>query len=314
MSSRALLRALSGAIVALIAACSGDNTGVVARTGSTRVLLTDDPFPYDRVARVDLFIVSISASLSADTGGIGGGNGSNFVTLVQPNRRFNVLALQNGATAELGSIKLPAGAITAVRMIIDTDSSSITLKDGRVLTTSSRPGIYWQSSAGRPVLNALVHEQLIVPDTGAVIVIDYDVGQAFIPVQVTDSTSTDSSFIFSPVLRAVDASRTGAIVGTVRSASGQPVKDASLTLHLGMPGTPENTWFSLHTGRTGSDGSFKLSCVIPSAYWATTAWNGASYFVAADPPAASGLHRAVVPVGTVAIGSPVDLGIIILAP
>jgi len=34
-------------------------------------------------------------------------------------------------------------------MVIDTDSSSITLKDGRVLTGRSTPGIQWQSSAGR---------------------------------------------------------------------------------------------------------------------------------------------------------------------
>jgi len=305
---------LSFAALVLIAACGHDGTGVKTVGGSTHVLLTDDPFPYDRLARVDLYVVSILASLTPDTGGVGGGNGENFVTLVEPNRRYDVLALQNGATAELGSVKLPAGAITAVRMIIDTDSSSITLKDGRVLTGASRPGIYWQSSAGRPVLNALVHEQLIVPDTGAVIVIDYDVGQAFIPVQVTDPTSTDSSFIFSPVLRAVDASRTGSIGGAVRAASGQPVADASITLYLGTPGTPENTWLGLGTGRTDSGGEFTLPYVIPSAHWETTAWKGASYFVAADSPAASGLGRAIVSAGAVEIQQRVDLGIIILVP
>lgn len=314
MSARASLRALSFAVLALSAACGQDGTGVRTGAGSTRILLTDDPFPYDRLARVDLYVVSISASLTPDTGGVGGGNGSNFVTLVEPNRRFDVLALQNGATAELGSVKLPAGAITAVRMIIDTDSSGITLKDGRVLTGTSRPGISWQSSGGRPVLNALVHEQLIVPDTGAVIVIDYDVGQAFIPTQVLDPASTDSSFIFSPVLRAVDASRTGSIGGLVRDASGRPVATASITLYLAMPGTPENTWLTLGTGRTNASGSFTLAYVIPSAHWETTAWKGASYLVAADPPAASGLGRAVVPAGVVEMQQRVDLGIIILAP
>jgi hypothetical protein len=217
MFPRPSSRVVSFAVLLLVAACGHDSTGLKTSGGSTRVLLTDAPFPYDRLARVDLYIVSISASLTADTGGIGGGSGANFVGLVQPNRRFDILALQNGATAELGTVRLAAGAITAVRMIIDTDSSSITLKDGRVLRAGSRPGIYWQSSAGRPVLNALVQEQLIVPDTGAVIVIAFDVGQAFIPVQVLDSTSTDSSFVFSPVLRAVDASRAGSIGGVVRA-------------------------------------------------------------------------------------------------
>src|ERR1051325_2282184 len=89
----------------------------------TRTLLTDAPFPYYRVARVDLYVISVSASLTPDTS-----TSSGFVTLATPNRRINVLALQNGVTDELGAVTLPKGAITAVRMVIDTDSSSITLK------------------------------------------------------------------------------------------------------------------------------------------------------------------------------------------
>ncbi len=313
MLARVQARVSAAALLLLLAACGSDSTGVRngSSGGSTRVLLSDDPFPYDRLARVDLYVVSIQASLTSDTGA-GGGGGGNFVTLAQPNRRFDVLALQNGTTAELGSVKLPAGAITAVRMVIDTDSSSITLKDGRVLTGGSRPGIQWQSSAGRPALNALVQEQLIVPDTGAVIVIDYDVGQAFIPLQVLDPASTDSSFVFSPVLRAVDAARTGSIGGVVRSASGQPVRDASLTLYLGRAGTPENTWPSLATGKTDADGAFTLSFVTRSSYWQNTGWSGATYFVAVDPPSSSGLGRTVVPAGTVEILQRTDLGTIIL--
>src|SRR5207248_51777 len=130
---------------------------------ATRTLLTDAPFPYDRIARVDLFVVSVSGSLSPDTGATAGGN---FVTLASPNRRINVLALQGGATDELGTTALATGAITAVRMVIDTDSSSITLKNGAVLTGRSTPGIHWQSSAGRPTLDALIHEQIRVPNTG----------------------------------------------------------------------------------------------------------------------------------------------------
>ena len=48
-------------------------------------------------------------------------------------RSINLLELQNGVTDELGSLVLPTGAITAVRVVIDTDSSSMTLKDGRVV-------------------------------------------------------------------------------------------------------------------------------------------------------------------------------------
>ena len=156
------------ALSLLIAACNDGPVTAAPRGNVTRTLLTDAPFPFHRVARVDIYIVSVSASLSADTSAGGGA----FVTLATPRRRVNLLALQNGVTDELGAVTIPAGAISAVRMVIDTDSSSMTLQNGQVLTGRSTPGIQWQSSAGRPTLNALIHEQILVPDSGAVIVIE----------------------------------------------------------------------------------------------------------------------------------------------
>lgn len=300
------------AIVSLLADCASDTQAPATEShaGLSHVLLTDGPFPYDRLARVDLHIVSVSASLRADTAAGGGGT---FVTLASPSRRFDVLALQNGATAELGALTLPAGAITAVRMVIDTDSSSITLKDGRVLTGANN-GIHWQSSAGRPVLNALVHEQILVPDTGAVIVIDFDVGQSFTTLQVLDSVSTDSSFTFMPQFRAADANRTGTIAGVVRAhtVTGAPVVDASLRLYIGYPQSPENTWPTIATGKTDSTGTFRLSYVTRSAWWASTAWAGATYIVAVDPPAAAALGRAIVPGITVTEQQTTSLGTVVL--
>jgi hypothetical protein len=297
------------ALALLSAGCARDTQQPALQTGSSHVLLTDGPFPYDRLARVDLYIVSVSASLSADTSAGGG----SFVTLVTPNRRFDVLALQNGATAELGSLDLPSGAITAVRMVIDTDSSSITLRDGRVLTGANN-GIHWQFSAGRPVLNALIHEQIAVPDTGAVIVIDYDLGRAFTSPQILDSVSADSSFTFMPQFRAVDATRTGTITGVVRAhtAGGAPVARATVQLYLGYPATPENTWPGMASGMTDSTGAFRISYVTRSSWWATTAWNGATYIVAVDPPGGTGLGRTLVPNLTVTAGQVTSAGTIVL--
>jgi hypothetical protein len=153
-----------------LVSCSDGGSHDPEGENTTRVLLTDAPFPFDRVERVDVHVVSVSGSLSADTSA-----GGSFVTLATPNRKINLLALQNGVAEELGALELPEGVITAVRLVIDAGASSITLEDGRVLTGSSTPGIDWQSSAGRPVLNALIHEQIMVPDTGGTVVIDFDV-------------------------------------------------------------------------------------------------------------------------------------------
>jgi Domain of unknown function (DUF4382) len=280
-------------------------------TNATRTYITDSPFPYYRVARVDLYIVSVSASLSPDTSASSG----SFVTLATPNRRINVLALQNGLHDLLGAVSLPTGTITAVRMVIDTDSSSLTLRSGAVLTGKTTPGIQWQSSAGRPVLSALVNELIDVPAVGGIVVIDYDVGEAFIPPQELDPASKDSGFIFSPVLRAVDANKSGWITGTVRAKSptGNAVVDASLRLYLGKPSDPEKTWIKLGTAKTDSSGVFRFASVTRSGYWAQfPAHAGKSYIVSIDPPPNSGLGRVLIPNLIVSPTLETSAGVIVL--
>lgn len=298
---------------AVLCAAAGCDTYVGTRGTytQTRTYLMDAPFPYYRVARVELYVVSVSASLVPDTSQ----SSTSFVTLATPHRLIDVLDLQNGKAEELGVAELPQGTITAVRMVIDTDSSSITLSDGRKLTSKTKPGIDWQSSAGRPVLNALINEQIGVTSQGGTVVIDYDVGQAFIPRQELEPASTDSSFVFSPVLRAADANRSGWITGTVRAQSptGLPVVNASLRLYLGVPGTDENTWIMLGTAKTDATGLFRFSMVPRSAYWEQIAIHaGKTYIVSADPPPSMALGRALVPNLTVVAASGTETGTIVL--
>ena len=62
------LQILTVASVALFTATCGETPMSPPDVGNTtHTLLTDSPFPYDRVSRVDLYVVSVSASLAADT-------------------------------------------------------------------------------------------------------------------------------------------------------------------------------------------------------------------------------------------------------
>src|SRR5205823_12473731 len=97
--------------------------------GTTKALLIDAPFPSDQVARVDVYIVSVAASSNPDTLGSGGPG-----TIATPHRAYNLLELGNGSAAELGEGILPAGPYVQFFVTIDGDSSSITLKNGTVLT------------------------------------------------------------------------------------------------------------------------------------------------------------------------------------
>jgi hypothetical protein len=288
-----------------------DSTARPLPGAPSRVVLTDGPFPYNWIDRVDLFVVSVSVSVAPDTSGA-----AEFHTIATPNRAINVMALSNGLTEELGAAPLPPGVITAVRMVIDTDLSSMTTVHGFVITDDTfSPSIQWQSSAGRPVLNALIHEQITVPDTGALIVIDFDIGKAFILNRELNPGSPDSGFVFSPVLRAADARRTGSIRGTVRaqSGSGAPVEHVSMRLYWGDPNQPENTWSVMGTAGTNASGVFVFSFVTRSAHWATIpAQAGGTYIVAADPHPGSTLGRALVQNISVMAGAETDVGNVIL--
>src|SRR5262245_43127707 len=95
--------------------------------GPTTFRLTDAPFPYDRVARVALFVVRVSASWAGDTSAAAS---NDFGTVANVNRKINLLTLEGGLSELLGTAAVPKGAIKAIRLIIDTDQSSITMKDG----------------------------------------------------------------------------------------------------------------------------------------------------------------------------------------
>ena len=113
--------------VAVGPACYEDERlGPFSGDGHTRVFLTDAPFPYDFVDRVEVYVVEIAASTQVDT--MPGSQA--WVSIATPRKRFDLVQLQQGTTVLLGEGDLPAGQYRAVRMTIDTDSSSITLANG----------------------------------------------------------------------------------------------------------------------------------------------------------------------------------------
>src|SRR2546427_12132429 len=84
--------------IGVIAACTQHSvTTNNTKAGPTQVFLIDAPFPYDQVARVDVYIVRVAAGTSADTT-----DGAPGVIAAQ-HRAYNLLALGNGAAANVGN-------------------------------------------------------------------------------------------------------------------------------------------------------------------------------------------------------------------
>ena len=298
------------AVLGLLPLATCIDTRIGGQANLTAIYLTDAPFPHMWIDRVDIYVVSVSVSTNPDTSAAG-----SFVTVASPNRRYNLLALRNGIAELLGGGAVSPGPVSAVRMIIDTDSSSMTTVNGFVMTGSTNPSIQWQSSSGRPILNALVHEQIAVADTGALIVIDFDVGQAFIMNRLLNPTSTDSGFVFSPVLRAVDARRAGEVRGRARAltTTGEPVNKLAVHLYLGDPAQPEDTWSLMGTARTDVVGEFAFSFVTPSAHWATVpAQAGKTYIVKAVPYPGGLLDPVTLGNVSVTAGVTTDIGVLVL--
>src|SRR5438034_1086790 len=104
--------------ILVIAACSQHNvTTNTTKPGPIQVFLIDAPFPYDQVARVDVYIVRVAAGTSADTT-----DGAPRV-IAAPHRAYNLLALGNGAAAKLGEGILLSGQYVQLLITMDADAS-----------------------------------------------------------------------------------------------------------------------------------------------------------------------------------------------
>ena len=241
--------------------------------GRTRVYLTDAPFPYDSIAEVNVYVARIDASTSSDTSILGQAELATWITVATPQRAFNLLDLQGGNAALLGEADLPAAQYAAVRMAINTSRSSVVRRNG------SLAPVQWPV-ADELMLHALVEQPLFVGSGGAQVVIDFDVGRSFLPVAGTDSAHT-VSFIFIPVIRAVNAAATGEIRGSVSidvpllalwSLENIPIEVYREDAMYGSP-----LGYLAATGRTNGQGQYVIPYLLAGTYRVTAYVPGYQY-------------------------------------
>src|SRR5437773_10630590 len=250
------------AVATITAACYQDDARISGNSpaAKAKVLLTDDPFPFDSVQSVQVYIVSIAVSTHPDTGT--SADSMHWVTVAAPHRQVDLLTLQQGLTDSLGVGVVTADQYKAVLVTINVDSSAgIRFKNG------SQAVVRWNGS-GQESYASFVEAPVNIPDTGAVIVLDFDVGRSF-----QYNNWGDGAFDFFPWIRAVNRAATGNIAGTVRSdtstGSAGPVESATVTAWGGGPGN----WYILSTGKTDAAGHYRLAYLLPG-----------TYIVGVDPP------------------------------
>ena len=195
---------------AVLAAACADSGPTATATGRLTVQLTDAPFPYDSVSRVDIFVVRADAKRddadsSAAAEGVSDadkGRGG-WVTIAEPKASFEMTALRNGVVAPLGIATMPAGTYRAFRLIIDPAQSSVTLKDGRVLKATTSPSIVWPS-AGRTGIKIRLAQPVVVPAATEGVapptfLIDFDLNESFV---LRGNSLGQNGLLFKPGVKA----------------------------------------------------------------------------------------------------------------
>ena len=198
------LVAASMALGALLACSDSESLG--PGEGRIAVRMTDAPFPLDDVASIDIFVVRVEAKTQATTEEDAAtdveedeAESDGWIVLAEPNEKFDLMDLRNGVTVFLGDAVVPQGNYQSFRLIIDTDQSSVTLKDGTVLTANSSPSIKFPS-AGRSGIKIILTEAVDV-EAGATtdVLLDFDAEESFV---LRGNTIMQNGLLFKPVIKA----------------------------------------------------------------------------------------------------------------
>ncbi len=171
-------------------ACSKNSNSSSSGTSSMSVYLTDDPAAYDKVY-IDIQSVQVKASTDASE--------NDWQTLAIPRAGvYNLLNFKNGLDTLLGTIQLPAGRISQLRLVLGSNNSVVLNGISYPLTTPS---------AQQSGLKLLINADLIAG-------IDYKVWIDFDAARSIVQTG-NNSYILKPVIRTFTQAQSGAIKGFV---------------------------------------------------------------------------------------------------
>jgi hypothetical protein len=206
MNPRTIALALATAAAVVTVGCSRKlNTAPESDTGTIAVRLTDAPFLVETAQSVDVFVVRVDARLakadsaSADTGvpddsaGMGG-----WTTIATPNASINLLAFQYGIWTPLGNARIPAGSYKGFRLVIDPSRSSLTMNDGQLLTSTSKPSVSFPSAARSGIKVNFTRPVVVAANDTTTILIDFAVEESFV---LRGATVATHGLHFKPVLR-----------------------------------------------------------------------------------------------------------------
>ena len=197
---------ISIAAMGALLACTDGGESLAPGQGRIALRLTDAPFPIDSVESIDVFVVRVEAKLAATTeaeaaAAVEGDDAESdgWVVLATPNASFDLMDLRNGVSVAIGDAAVDAGAYRSIRLILDTEQSSVTLKNALVLDANSTPSILFPS-AGQSGIKVLFDTPIQVAEGATTdVLLDFDAEASFV---VRGNTIMQNGLLFKPVIRA----------------------------------------------------------------------------------------------------------------
>jgi len=189
--------------------CSDSATDPVKETGTILLKLTDAPFPIDLATRAEVTIDQISIKSQGDV------EADSLLILSSVTATYNLLDLRNGITETLLEMNIPAGIYHQIRLrVVDAE---IELTDGQIFNLNIPSGI-------QTGIKINVHPFLqIAGGTTNEILLDFDLEKSFV---MRGNRNNITGFNFKPVIRAVNNSDAGTILGYVKSYADSALANA----------------------------------------------------------------------------------------
>lgn len=217
-----IFMAMAGVAVLLFMSVSLSSCDVASNKdkGTFKVVMFDAPGDYDEVW-VHINRVEVNNSADAETG---------WVVISEPNERYNLLELVNGANVVLGEADLEEGTYEQIRLILGSDNNIVIGDDSFPLMVPSGQQTGIKLNVNAEIIAGITYTLLL----------DFDAQRSVVQQGAT------GSYALQPVIRAMNAALTGNITGSVEPAvEGARVRAISGDVVVATTQTVETGEFTL---------------------------------------------------------------------
>ena len=184
--------------------------------GFITLRITDGPYPLELIAHAFVTITKIELRNKADS------SGNPYHLLTDIPKTYDLIKLRNGNTEDLPDIQVPVGSYDLIRLhvsdaqVVLTDSSVFDLK----VPSGAQTGIKVFVKPNIIVAGGLTEE----------LIVDFDLSRSFKVQGNPNKPAGIKGFIFSPVVKAVNASFAGRLNGFARDINTNPLENVEVTV------------------------------------------------------------------------------------